>query len=116
MRNIGIDISKEKILEETTYDNTLADAKEFAGKMKREYGRLNVSIRQASHIIRSRMDVRILREECTGSQPPTNHTCPQSASVSYKITFLVLKRRQIILDTFTLQEKETGITATRWNV
>ena len=50
MRNIGIDISKKKcivcvmddkgkILEETAYENTLADAKEFAGKMKREYGR-----------------------------------------------------------------------------
>ena len=42
MRNIGTDVGKkkfivcvmddkEKILEETTYDNTLADAKEFAG-------------------------------------------------------------------------------------
>ena len=50
MRNIGIDISKEKcivcvmddkgkILEETAYGNTLEDAKEFAGRMKREYGR-----------------------------------------------------------------------------
>ena len=50
MRNIGIDISKKKcvvcvmddkgkILEETAYENTLADAKEFAGRMKREYGR-----------------------------------------------------------------------------
>ena len=50
MKNIGIDISKKKcivcvmddkgkILEETAYDNTLADAKEFAGRMKREYGR-----------------------------------------------------------------------------
>ena len=39
MRNIGIDISKEKILEETAYENTLADAKEFAGRIKREYGK-----------------------------------------------------------------------------
>ena len=50
MKNIGIDISERKcvvcvmdgkgrILEETAYDNTLADAKEFAGRMKREYGR-----------------------------------------------------------------------------
>ena len=50
MRNIGIDISKRKcvvcvmddkgkILEETAYDNTLEDAREFAGRMKREYGR-----------------------------------------------------------------------------
>ena len=42
MRNIGTDVGKkkfivcvmddkEKILEETTYDNTLVDAKEFAG-------------------------------------------------------------------------------------
>ena len=61
MRNIGIDISKRKcvvcviddvgmILEETAYDNTLADAKEFAGRMKREYSRLNATILQASHI------------------------------------------------------------------
>ena len=27
-----------RILEETAYENTLADAKEFAGRMKREYG------------------------------------------------------------------------------
>ena len=50
MRNIGIDISKRKcvvciiddkgkILEEIAYDNTLTDAKEFAGRMKRKYGR-----------------------------------------------------------------------------
>ena len=50
MRNIGIDISKRKcvvcvmddkgrILEETAYDNTLEDAKEFAGRMKKKYGR-----------------------------------------------------------------------------
>ena len=50
MRNIGIDISKTKcivcvmddkgnILEESAYENTLADAKEFAGRMKRECGR-----------------------------------------------------------------------------
>ena len=50
MRNIGIDISKKKcivcvmncrgkMLEEITYDNTLADAKEFAGRIKREYGK-----------------------------------------------------------------------------
>ena len=32
---------KEKILEETTYDNTLVDAKEFASWMKREYSRLD---------------------------------------------------------------------------
>ena len=50
MKNIGIDISKKKcvvcvmddkgkMLEETAYDNTLVDAKEFACRMKREYGR-----------------------------------------------------------------------------
>ena len=50
MRNIGIDISKRKcvvcvmddigrMLEETAYENTLADAKEFTGRMKREYSR-----------------------------------------------------------------------------
>ena len=50
MRNIGIDISKKKcivcvmddkgkILEETAYDNTLADAKEFACRMKEKYGK-----------------------------------------------------------------------------
>ena len=50
MRNIGIDISKKKcivcvmddkgkILEETAYDNTLADAREFACRMKEEYGK-----------------------------------------------------------------------------
>ena len=50
MRNIGIDISKKKCvvcvmddkgkaLEESAYENTLADAKEFAGRMKRECGR-----------------------------------------------------------------------------
>ena len=27
------------------------------------------------------MDVKILREECAGSQPPANHVCPRSASV-----------------------------------
>ena len=27
------------------------------------------------------MDVKILREECVGSQPPANHICPRSASV-----------------------------------
>ena len=58
MRNIGIDISKRKcvvcvmddkgrILEETTYDNTLEDAKEFAGRMKREYGRRRGQCRAA---------------------------------------------------------------------
>ena len=31
MKNIGMDISKEKILEWTAYENTLADAKEFGG-------------------------------------------------------------------------------------
>ena len=61
MRNIGIDISKKKcivcvmddkgkILEETAYENTLADTKEFAGRSKREYGRLNATILQASHV------------------------------------------------------------------
>ena len=50
MRNIGIDISKKKcivcvmddkgkILEEAAYENTLADAKEFACRMKKEHGR-----------------------------------------------------------------------------
>ena len=50
MKNIGIDISKKKcvvcvmddkgkILEESAYENTLVDAKEFACRMKKEYGR-----------------------------------------------------------------------------
>ena len=50
MRSIGIDISKKRcivsvmdgkgrILEETACDNTLEDAKEFAGRMKRKYDR-----------------------------------------------------------------------------
>ena len=50
IRNIGMDISKRKcivcvmdykgrMIEETAYKNTLTDAKEFASKMKREYGR-----------------------------------------------------------------------------
>ena len=30
---------KGKILDETAYENTLADAKEFVGRMNREYGR-----------------------------------------------------------------------------
>ena len=61
-----------RILEETAYDSTLADAKEFAGGLKREHGR--------SHI-RSITDVRILCEECAGSKPPANHTCTRSATV-----------------------------------
>ena len=27
------------------------------------------------------MDMRILREKCVGSKPPTNHVCPRSVSV-----------------------------------
>ena len=49
MRNIGIDIGKGKcivcvvdgkggVLERTSYKNTLEDAKEFARRMKKEYG------------------------------------------------------------------------------
>ena len=54
-----------EIPEETAYDSTLADAKEFAD---RSY-------------IRSITDMRILREKCVGSKPPTNHVCPRSVSV-----------------------------------
>ena len=50
MKNIGIDIDKRKyvvcvmdnmgrMLEESTYENTPADAKEFACRMKKEYSR-----------------------------------------------------------------------------
>ena len=49
MRNIGIDIGKGKcivcvvdgkgnVLERASYKNTLEDAKEFARRMKKEYG------------------------------------------------------------------------------
>ena len=55
MRDIGIDINKRKcvvcvmdnvgrMLEETAYDNTLANAKEFAGRMKREYGEFDMHV------------------------------------------------------------------------
>ena len=42
---------KGMIPEEIAYDSTLADAKEFAGRMKREYSRLNATILQASHAL-----------------------------------------------------------------
>ena len=54
-----------EIPEETAYDSTLADAKEFAGR---------------SHI-RSITNVRILCEECAVSKPPENRTCSRSTSV-----------------------------------
>ena len=39
-----------EIPEEVAYDSTLADTKEFAGRSKREYGRLNATILQADHV------------------------------------------------------------------
>jgi len=50
LRSIGIDIGKRKcvacvmdaggrVLEESSYDNTYADARAFAARMRRRYGR-----------------------------------------------------------------------------